>query len=190
VKLPKSPRSWTTTSHAVSYNSRAVLLALFGLVFFILIVYFASVMMIQPKNEIQFLSTVFIGAISGALALGGTLISQLWGKEDTSSPSIYMTIPPNEGKDIPIEIREIKASFDRSMDESTVNENTFTLKENNGEKNEKPEKVYLDGGNAILKLAAPLTPSTIYIAKITRDAKDITGNSLANDFSWTFTTRS
>jgi hypothetical protein len=186
VKLSKSPRSMTIASQTISYNSRAVLLALFGLVIFILIVYFASVMIIRP-NDIQYLNTVFIGAISGSLALGGTLISQLWGKDDTSFPSIYLTDPPNGKENVPIDTR-ITATFDRMMNESTINEDTFSLKEKEKKEIEKAEKVHLEGGNAILQPATRLRPSTLYFVTITKDVKDVSGNSLAKDYSWSFKT--
>jgi Bacterial Ig-like domain len=145
-------------------------------------------MIIQP-NDIQYLGTVFIGAISGSLALGGTLISQLWGKDDTSSPSIYLTDPPNGKDNVPINTR-ITATFDRLMNESTINKDTFTLKENEKGDNEKAEKVHLEGGNAILQPAAPLKPSTVYLATITQDVKDVSGNSLAKNYTWSFKTGS
>jgi hypothetical protein len=179
----------TGESQTISYNSRAVLLALFGLVTFILFAYFVAVMVIQPRSDIQYLSTVFIAGISGSLALGGTLISQLWGKEDISPPSIYLTHPRPGEEDIPIDTH-VTATFDRLMNESTINGETFTLRKEKEKSNKEEASVKLEGGNAVLQPKVTLEPSTVYIATVTKEAKDVTGNSLAKDYTWSFTTRS
>jgi hypothetical protein len=74
----------SNSSDKISFNSRAILLGLFALVGFVLLV-FAVAVVAYPSQGIGRLKTVFIAAISGSLALGGTLISQLWGKGDGSN---------------------------------------------------------------------------------------------------------
>src|SRR6476620_3551609 len=109
----------------VSYNSRAVLLGLFILVGFILAVFSYSINYV-PEQAGR-LNTVFIAAISGSLALGGTLISQLWGTTTTARPSIYATNPIDTASGVPLDT-SVSASFNMLMDKSTFSSVTFTLK--------------------------------------------------------------
>ncbi len=119
----------TATSEIISFNSRAVLLSLFALVMFILMVYFAATMFTDRTGVLQTLNTVFITAISGSLALGGTPISQLWGKEGTTSPPRVFDINPHDGETNVSAATPIRASFDRMMDGSSINHETFALKD-------------------------------------------------------------
>jgi len=171
----------------VSYNSRAVLLGLFALVGFILAVFTFSINVFPPEQSGR-LNTVFIAAISGTLALGGTLISQLWGTATKSvAPSIYATNPADTATGVRLDT-PISASFNMVMDKSTVNSNTFTLKDNTN--SEISGTITLNGGNAILIPSSELNPDTMYTAKITKDVKSIAGDSLENDKEWSFTTKS
>ncbi|HEX7179464.1 MAG TPA: Ig-like domain-containing protein [Nitrososphaeraceae archaeon] len=170
----------------VSYNSRAVLLGLFVLVGFILAIYTYSVNVLPSSEQSWRLNTVFIAAISGALALGGTLISQLWGKKtDIIEPSIYATTPSDTATGIALDT-PISASFNMLMDKSTFTPTSFTLKDS---KNANVSgTISVEGGNAILKPENSLNAGTKYTAKITKDVKSMTGDSLKKDMEWSFTT--
>jgi hypothetical protein len=172
-----------TLGEKVSFNSKAVLLGLFALVGFILLIYTFSVLTYDPEQTGRF-SSVFIAAISGSLALGGTLITQLWGRGD-DRPLVYSTSPMNSGVS---RNTIVTASFNKLMDEATINTKTFTLKD--GKNAMVAGDVTLEGGRAIFRLKAGdlLKANTTYTATITKDAKDITGNSLQADKVWTFTT--
>jgi hypothetical protein len=88
----------------VSSNSKAVLYGLFALVGFAVLMYAiiadtkynpdawtkerTPTPVASPNGErrvqqLEQLNTVYVAAISGSLALGGTLISQLWGRSGT-----------------------------------------------------------------------------------------------------------
>ncbi|HVP82940.1 MAG TPA: hypothetical protein VMS35_07865 [Nitrososphaeraceae archaeon] len=67
-------------SKMVSVNSKRILWALFILLIVILLVFTITVK-VNPGFSDR-LNTVFIAAISGILALGGTLITQLWGRKE------------------------------------------------------------------------------------------------------------
>lgn len=169
----------------VSYNSRAVLLGLFTLVGFILAVYTYSVNVFPPEQSGR-LNIVFVAAISGTLALGGTLISQLWGTPGKAGPpSIYATKPADTEAGVPLDT-SIIASFNMLMDKSTVNSKTFTLKDDTN--SDISGTITLEGGNAILKPLGDLNPGSKYTAKISKEVKSVTGDSLESDKEWTFTT--
>jgi hypothetical protein len=79
----------------VSANSKRILWALFILVIAILLVFTITVW--RNPDLSDRLNTVFIAAISGILALGGTLINQLWGKrQDTDTPIAALKADPPE----------------------------------------------------------------------------------------------
>jgi Bacterial Ig-like domain len=172
------------SSDKISFNSRAILLALFALVGFVLLV-FAVAVVAYPSQGIGRLNTVFIAAISGSLALGGTLISQLWGKEDVSnSPIVYSKTPVEGAANVSVNT-EVSALFNKTMNEATINDKTFILKD---DESSIEAQVTLEGGNAKLKPSKPLTPSTKYTVTISKDVKDIEGNSMDSEVIWTFTT--
>lgn len=171
----------------VSYNSRAVLLGLFTLVGFILLVYTYSVNVFPPEQSGR-LNIVFVAAITGTLALGGTLISQLWGTPGKASPpSIYATNPTDTAAGVPLDT-PISASFNMTMDPLTVNSKTFTLRDDTN--SDISGTITLEGANAILKPLGDLNPGSKYSAKITKDVKSISGDSLESDKEWSFTTKS
>ena len=128
----------------VSYNSKAVLLGLFALVGFVLLVFAISANIFSPDQTGR-LTTVFVAAISGALALGGTLITQLWGKDTGSKPNIYITNPKDTATGIPIDT-SVTASFNKLMNSSTINSQTFKLKDDTNSGLD--GTVTLEGGNA------------------------------------------
>jgi hypothetical protein len=167
----------------ISFNSRAVLLGLFALVGFILLVFTISVNVFSPEQSGR-LNTVFIAAISGSLALGGTLISQLWGKS-TGRPTVYSTIPANTATGVALD-NPVSASFNMLMDESSINSKTFTLKDKDNAN--VSGTITLEGGNAIFRPSNPLKAGTKHTATITKEAKSTTGSFLESDKEWSFTT--
>ena len=84
--------SLRTEDDIVSGNAKMVLFGLFSLVGFAVLLYAISMLFLgQPEatddaakleqfEKLQEINSVYIAAISGALALGGTLISQIWGR--------------------------------------------------------------------------------------------------------------
>lgn len=173
-------------SDKVSYNSRAILVGLFVLVAFILLVFAVAVNWF-PSEGIGRLNTVFVAAISGSLALGGTLISQLWGRGDeTNSPIVYSKFPADGADGVPLDT-EVSALFNKTMNGNTINKQTFFLKEEKSESNI-DATVRLDGGSAILKPVKPLGPSTPHVATMSKSVRDIEGNAMDSDVSWSFKT--
>jgi len=172
----------------ITYNSKSVLLGLFSLVGFILLVFFIAIFSLEPE-EIGRLNPVFIAAISGTLALGGTLVSQLWGNKTSANvklkPAIIKTNPFDTQAKVPTD-NPIIASFNRMMDKETINSTTFTLTD---VKNSKIDgTIELIGADAKFTPITPLKTNTKYIAKISKDVKDISGNTLEVDKIWSFTT--
>lgn len=82
-----------TGTDIVSSNAKIVLYGLFALIGFAIITYaitatgnnyntanLGDVQKLERLAQLEQVNAVYIAAISGALALGGTLVAQLWGK--------------------------------------------------------------------------------------------------------------
>jgi hypothetical protein len=77
-----------TEDDIVSGNAKMVLFGLFSLVGFAVLLYAITMLFLGKPGatedaqfeKLQEINSVYIAAISGALALGGTLISQIWGR--------------------------------------------------------------------------------------------------------------
>lgn len=81
--------------------------------------------------------------------------------------------------------KKIEATFDVPMDPASITATTFSVKQGTA----------LIGGTvsysdttALFSPTTAFLPNTTYTGTITTGAKDVTGNPLANDFVWTFTT--
>ena len=133
---------------------------------------------------------------------------QLCGKTDTNPPTIlYLTpwtsvSPSNNEMNVAIRPTPITVMFSEDMDPSTINEKTFTVEQRNtpdpgsNQYTALPIEgtvTYTDR-KAIFTADERFYPNNIYgnvfTATITQGVKDIAGNSLVNDYIWSFTTGS
>lgn len=71
------------------------------------------------------------------------------------------------------------------MDAETINQN-FTLK--NDSNSDVKGTVTLEGARAIFRPAANLDAGIKYTAKISKDVKNLNGESMESDKEWSFTT--
>lgn len=103
---------------------------------------------------------------------------------DTSAPRVSFTSPAPAAKGTPINAK-ILATFSEVMDASSISAATFTLKAGT---TAVAGAVTYAGTTATLVPSANLAAKTAYTATITTGAKDTTGNALAANFVWGFTT--
>jgi hypothetical protein len=99
-------------------------------------------------------------------------------------PTVISTDPVNVATGIALN-QKIAATFSKTMDASTFTTPTFTLMQGT---NSVSGFISYSGSTAIFAPANYLTPNTIYTATITTGAKDLSGNALANNYVWSFTT--
>jgi hypothetical protein len=99
-------------------------------------------------------------------------------------PTVSSTDPANTATGVPLN-QKIVANFSKTMDASTITASTFILMQGST-----PVSGFVSysGTTATFTLAGNLTPNTLYTATITTGAKDLTGNALANNYIWSFTT--
>jgi hypothetical protein len=112
---------------------------------------------------------------------------------DTTPPMVNSTSPVNNATGI-APTANVSATFSEDMDQCTLTTSTFTLTKQ-GSTSPLAATVSYDAANkkAVLDPDSDLAANTSYTAVIkggSNGAKDLAGNALAQDYSWTFTTAS
>jgi hypothetical protein len=106
-------------------------------------------------------------------------------KDETSLlPTSTSTDPGQNVTGVPRN-QAIAFTFSETMDPSTINTSTFTLMHGT---TAVPGEVTYSGTTATFKPTNVLAASTLYTATMTTGAKTLTGNSLASNAVWSFTT--
>jgi len=101
------------------------------------------------------------------------------------TPPTVTSLDPASGATTVALNKVITANFSESIDPTTINSTTFTIKQGT---------TSIAGVVTASSQAAIFTPSsnysanTTYTATVTTGVKDIAGNALASNFSWSFTT--
>jgi hypothetical protein len=105
-------------------------------------------------------------------------------KSDYTPPAIVSTNPLDSGVDAPVS-GVIIASFNKHIDRSTVTSESFYLTTGG---TRVPGTVGCAGEKVSFAPSANLAYDTTYTATVTKDIRDLKGNSAASDHSWSFTT--
>ncbi|MCC7211327.1 MAG: hypothetical protein E3K40_04675 [Candidatus Brocadia sp.] len=103
---------------------------------------------------------------------------------DITTPIVSSTSPPNGAASVTTN-SVIIATFSEAMQSSTINTNTFTVSDGKGNIG---GTVSYSGTTATFTPLSNLSDSTTYTARITNGVKDLAGNTLASEYSWSFTT--
>jgi len=98
-------------------------------------------------------------------------------------PIISSTMPPNNATNEAVN-QAISVKFNEVIDDATINATTFTVSGVTG-----TVTYNADTGTATLTPSANLDYNKLYTATITTGVKDISGDSVASDYHWSFTTR-
>jgi len=109
------------------------------------------------------------------------------GAPDTTAPTVSPGTPSSAQVNA-ARNTTVTAVFSEPMNGATVDNATFTLKDNGG--TPVTGGVTYSGVTATFTPAAQLSSSAIYSATITTGAEDTSGNGLVSDVSWSFTTAS
>src|SRR5450759_1005553 len=107
---------------------------------------------------------------------GGTL--------DLTKPTVTLTDPANSAIGV-IRNKPIVITFSEPMDQATINSLTYTLKQGS---TSVPGAVTYTGTKATFTPASNLEYNKIYTGTITTGAKDLAGNALAGNNTFSFTT--
>ncbi len=106
------------------------------------------------------------------------------GGADVTAPKIVSVVPANNATAIPVG-NSLSVNFSVPMNSATVTASSFTLKQGT---TAIPGTVTYSGSAATFKPASSLTANLVYTATITTDVKDVAGNALAANYTWSFTT--
>ena len=103
---------------------------------------------------------------------------------DVVLPRIISTDPINLATNVPLN-KTVTVLFSELMNPLTINATTFTLKQGAAIV---PGNITYNGMTATYDPTANLLSGTTYTVKVTIGAKDLAGNALIADYTWTFTT--
>ena len=100
---------------------------------------------------------------------------------DTTAPLVVSTLPADEERCVSVDT-SIAVTFSEALDASAVTQDTFVL--DNGV----TVSVKVDGPTVTLQPSVPLEYETSYTLTVPGEIKDLFGNPMGEDFSWTFST--
>lgn len=137
-------------------------------------------------------NTVYTATITQAatdLAGNAMLADYVWSfttgaAADIIRPTVISTDPINTATGVAFD-KKVTATFSEAMDPLSVNTQTFILR--NGSTAVLGTVTY-NGLVATFSPLANLAASTVYTATITTGAKDLAGNTIATNYTWSFTT--
>jgi hypothetical protein len=101
-------------------------------------------------------------------------------------PEITGVVPTVDGLNVPITVN-VAASFTKPMKASTLTTESFVIRTATSWV---PGTVTTVGAAVVFKPTSNLSPNTVYSATISAVATDLSGNPLAYDYTWFFTTGS
>ncbi len=142
------------------------------------------------------LASVSISLLTGstlagrALAMGGAVSIDTGGGSSATipvaptAPTVTSTIPANGAIGVPIG-NKLSATFSTAMNPSTITASTFTLTQGAAPVS---GVVTLVGTTATFTPAGTLAPQKTFTGTITTGAQDQSGNALASNYVWSFTT--
>lgn len=179
-----NPSSITTTTFTLTQGTTAIA----GLV-----TYTGMTATFSPSSDLapntKYTGTITTGAKDPA---GNALVSDyVWTfttgpPPDVIAPTVISTDPMDAATGVLIS-KQITATFSEVMDPLTINTTTYVLKQGI---NAVAGAVNYTGTTATFAPSASLAFNTTYTATITTGSKDLAGNALVNDYTWSFTTES
>jgi hypothetical protein len=132
-------------------------------------------------------NTVYTGTITTGSkdSSGNAMVADyVWSFNTGNIPTVTSTDPLNGASGVALS-KLITATFSTTMDPTTINSTSYILKQGTSIV---PGAVSYSGSVATFTPTAPLTASTVYTGLITTSAKDVAGNALAVNYTWSFST--
>ncbi len=152
------------------------------------ITYSGSTVVFTPTSPLT-PNTVYTGTVTtGAKDIAGNAMAAnfIWSFSTGGIPVVVSTDPADGSLNVVLN-KVISATFNKNMNNSTINLLTYTLKQGT---NNIPGTYSFNGRTASLTPLGMLTANTVYTVTITTGAKDSAGNSIAANYIWNFTTGS
>lgn len=134
--------------------------------------------------------TVYVRGVDDSGNIGNAVSTKVTiGSGGDVTPPIIISVSPLNREPGVSTTASITATFSEAINSSTVNGNTVQLR--NAINNLVNASVTMSGNQVIISPSAVLTGSTTYTVTIvggSAGVKDIAGNALVNNYTWTFTT--
>jgi hypothetical protein len=130
------------------------------------------------------ITTAVTDAAGNAIAANYTWTFTTAAAADVTPPTVLSSVPVSGATSISSSSK-LTATFSETMDATTITSSTFTLKQGSVSV---AGTVSYTGTTATFTPSAALTGNTLYSAAITTGAKDVSGNQLAANYTWSFTT--
>lgn len=108
---------------------------------------------------------------------------------DTTAPQVTAITPQADALDVAIDTKP-SATFNETLDATTVNSATVTLKDANGVAVDSTVTYDASEMRVTITPQDELGTNVVYTATVTTGVKDASGNALATAYSWSFTTES
>ncbi len=158
-----------------------------------LVTYAASTATFTPSSPLA-LSTLYTATITtGAQDTSGNALATnfIWtfttGSSSCAPPTVISVAPPNAATGVcPNTL--VSATFSEAMNPSTINSTTFTLTGPGNASVAGTVSYVVSTYVATFTPTNPLALNTLYTATITTGAQDLSGDPLAANYVWTFTT--
>ncbi|MEP6626537.1 MAG: Ig-like domain-containing protein [Ginsengibacter sp.] len=132
-------------------------------------------------------NTVYTGTITAGskdLAGNAMIADYVWTFNTGNIPTVISTDPINGASGVAFN-KLITATFSTAMDPGTINSASYVLKQG---ATIVLGAVTYSGNTATFTPTVPLAASTVYTGLITTAAKDVAGNALALNYTWSFST--
>ena len=145
----------------------------------------------NPTSNLIISTTYTATVTTGVKDLAGNAlaVNKTWSfttgtAADTTAPTVSSTAPATAAIGIALNAN-VTATFSEAMDPSTITTTTYTLKQGT---TVVPGAVTYLGTTAIFNPTSNLAANTTYTATVTTGVKDLAGNALAANKTWSFTT--
>ncbi|HLN19886.1 MAG TPA: Ig-like domain-containing protein [Bacteroidales bacterium] len=132
------------------------------------------------------ITTVVKDVAGNSLASNYTWTFSTAAATDNVAPTVLSVNPASNATGVATSIKP-SVTFSEPMSQSSVSSSSFTLKQGSSTIT---GAISWSGNTATFTPTAALLPGTSYSCTITTAVKDVAGNSLATNYSWTFTTAS
>jgi hypothetical protein len=137
-------------------------------------------------------NTVYTGTISTGVrdSTGNALAADfIWSFTtaadlDTQKPTVISVVPANSATAIPTNTK-VTLTFSEAMDAATISASTVTLKKGS---TAVPGTLTYSGQVATFTPSSALAANSLYTGTVSTGAKDVAGNALAANYTWSFTT--
>lgn len=155
-----------------------------------LVAYAGITALFTPTAALTAISSYTATIVSAKDLAGNALASYSWSfttgaTSDTTAPLVNSTIP-GDGATSVVTNSALTATFSKPVASASITNATFTLKATGGAA--VPGTVTYSGVTATFQPATALAISKQFTATIAAGIKDLAGNALAADHTWSFTT--